>query len=110
MTNIDKFISSFGKIEIPIHGVRLPEFIVKGETDGSKDQNFEFLTELCRKGYKKLSPKMKNAVDNIMKKMNDKPQNFLNSFDKSIKDTATKFKVTKNELMDYFEKELFAVM
>ena len=62
------------------------------------------------KGYKKLSPKMKNAVDNIMKKMNDKPQNFLNSFDKSIKDTATKFKVTKNELMDYFEKELFAVM
>jgi DNA polymerase III alpha subunit len=55
MTNIDKFISSFGKIEIPIHGVRLPEFIVKGETDGSKDQNFEFLTELCRKGYKKLS-------------------------------------------------------
>lgn len=45
-----------------------------------------------------------------MKKMNDKPQNFLNSFDKSIKDTATKFKVTKNELMDYFEKELFAVM
>ena len=62
------------------------------------------------KGYKNLSPKMKNAVDNIMKKMNDKPQNFLNSFDKSIKDTATKFKVTKNELMDYFEKELFAVM
>ena len=45
-----------------------------------------------------------------MKKMNDKPQNFLNSFDKTIKDTATKFKVTKNELMDYFDKELFAVM
>jgi hypothetical protein len=42
--------------------------------------------------------------------MHDKPQNFLNSFDNSIKDTARKFKVTKNELMDYFEKELFAVM
>ena len=62
------------------------------------------------KGYKKLSPKMKNAVDSIMKKMHNKPQNFLNSFDKNIKDTATKFKVTKNELIDYFEKELFAVM
>ena len=62
------------------------------------------------KGYKKLSPKMKNAVDFIMKKMHNKPQNFLNSFDKNIKDTATKFKVTKNELIDYFEKELFAVM
>jgi hypothetical protein len=83
-----------------------------------KNKNFEvFLSQISEKdehkktkGYKKLSPKMKNAVDNIMKKMNDKPQNFLNSFDKSIKDTATKFKVTKNELMDYFEKELFAVM
>ena len=82
------------------------------------NKNFEvFLSQISEKdehkktkGYKKLSPKMKNAVDNIMKKMNDKPQNFLNSFDKSIKDTATKFKVTKNELMDYFEKELFAVM
>ena len=83
-----------------------------------KSKNFEvFISQISEKdehkktkGYKKLSPKMKNAVDNIMKKMNDKPQNFLNSFDKSIKDTATKFKVTKNELMDYFEKELFAVM
>jgi|TARA_R110000796_G_scaffold50655_2_gene119563 K+/H+ antiporter YhaU regulatory subunit KhtT len=83
-----------------------------------KNKNFEvFISQISEKdehkktkGYKKLSPKMKNAVDNIMKKMNDKPQNFLNSFDKSIKDTATKFKVTKNELMDYFEKELFAVM
>ena len=83
-----------------------------------KNKNFAvFLSQISEKdehkktkGYKKLSPKMKNAVDNIMKKMNDKPQNFLNSFDKSIKDTATKFKVTKNELMDYFEKELFAVM
>ena len=83
-----------------------------------KNKNFEvFISQISEKdehkktkGYKKLSPKMKNAVDNIMKKMNDKPQNFLNSFDKSLKDTATKFKVTKNELMDYFEKELFAVM
>ena len=83
-----------------------------------KNKKFEvFVSQISEKdehkktkGYKKLSPKMKNAVDNIMKKMNDKPQNFLNSFDKSIKDTATKFKVTKNELMDYFEKELFAVM
>ena len=62
------------------------------------------------KTYKKLSPKMKSAVDQIFNVMDSKPSDFLNSFDKSIKDTATKFKVTKNELMDYFEKELFAVM
>ena len=83
-----------------------------------KNKNFEvFISQISEKdehkktkGYKKLSPKMKNAVDHIMKNMHNKPQNFLNSFDTSIKDTATKFKVTKNELMDYFEKELFAVM
>ena len=83
-----------------------------------KNKNFEvFISQISEKdehkktkGYKKLSPKMKNAVDNIMKKMNDKPQNFLNSFDKSIKDTATKFKVKKKKFIDYFEKELFAVM
>ena len=31
--------------------------------------------------YKKLSPKMKNAVDQIFKKMDSKPSDFLNSFE-----------------------------
>ena len=37
------------------------------------------------KEYKKLSPKMKDAIDSIFKKMDDKPSDFLNSFEKSIK-------------------------
>ena len=44
--------------------------------------------------YKKLSPKMKNAVDLIFKKMDSKPSDFLNSFEKSIKDASKNFKVS----------------
>ena len=36
------------------------------------------------KEYRKLSPKMKRAVDEIFKKMDAKPQNFLNTFEKTI--------------------------
>ena len=61
------------------------------------------------KGYKKLSPKMKDAVDDIFKKMDSKPSDFLNSFDKTIKTTAKKFKVREKELMDYFEKEMLSI-
>jgi hypothetical protein len=45
------------------------------------------------KTYKKLSPKMKNAVDQIFKIMDAKPSDFLNTFDKTIKTTSKKFKV-----------------
>ena len=45
------------------------------------------------KGYKRLSPKMRNAVDDIFKKMDDKPSDFLNTFDKTIKDVAKKYRV-----------------
>ena len=57
------------------------------------------------KEYKKLSPKMKEAVDYIFKLMDAKPSDFLNTFDKSIKDAARKYKVRENELMKYFERE-----
>ena len=56
--------------------------------------------------YKKLSPKMKEAVDNIFRIMDAKPSDFLNSFEKTIKDAARKFKVRENELMKYFEREM----
>ena len=59
--------------------------------------------------YKRLSPKMKDAVDNLFKKMDAKPSDFLNSFDKTIKTTAKKFKVREKELMDYFEKEMLSI-
>ena len=60
------------------------------------------------KGYKKLSPKMRNAVDDIFKKMDAKPSDFLNSFDKTIREVSKKFKVPEKQLMSYFEKEMLA--
>lgn len=61
------------------------------------------------KTYKKLSPKMKNAVDQIFNKMDSKPSDFLNSFEKSIKEVSKKFKVSERELMNYFEKEMLSI-
>ena len=59
--------------------------------------------------YKKLSPKMRNAVDDIFKIMDSKPSDFLNSFEKSIKDVSKKFKVSEKELLGYFEKEMLSI-
>ena len=56
------------------------------------------------KEYKRLSPKMKNAVDDIFKKMDSKPSDFLNTFDKTITMVSKKYKVPEKELMGYFEK------
>jgi len=59
--------------------------------------------------YRKLSPKMKDAVDEIFKKMDSKPSDFLNSFEKTIKDISKKFKVPEKKLMGYFEKEMLSI-
>ena len=59
--------------------------------------------------YKKLSPKMKDAVDQIFKIMDSKPSDFLNTFEKTIQDVSKKFKVTEKELMSYFEKEMLSI-
>ena len=40
------------------------------------------------KEYKKLSPKMKEAVDNIFAKMDAKPSDFLNTFEKTIREVS----------------------
>ena len=61
------------------------------------------------KEYKKLSPKMKDAIDSIFKKMEDKPSDFLNTFEKTIKDVSRKFKVSEKKVMDYFEKEMLSI-
>ena len=61
------------------------------------------------KEYKKLSPKMRNAVDDIFKKMDSKPSDFLNTFDKTIKQVSKKYKVPEKELMGYFEKEMLTI-
>ena len=58
------------------------------------------------KEYKKLSPAMRKAVDYIFGIMDAKPSDFLNSFEKTIKDAARKFKMREPELMKYFEREM----
>ena len=59
--------------------------------------------------YKKLSPKMKDAVDDIFKKMDSKPQDFLNTFEKTIQQISKKYRVSEKELMGYFEKEMLTI-
>ena len=61
------------------------------------------------KEYKKLSPKMKDAVDDIFKKMDSKPQDFLNTFEKTIKQISKRYRVPEKELMGYFEKEMLTI-
>ena len=60
------------------------------------------------KQYKKLSPKMKDAVDDIFTKMDTKPSDFLNTFEKTINQVSKKYKVPEKQLMGYFEKEMLA--
>ena len=61
------------------------------------------------KAYKKLSPKMRKAVDEIFKIMESKPADFLNTFEKTITDVSRKFGVTSKQLMSYFEKEMLTL-
>ena len=61
------------------------------------------------KEYKKLSPKMRDAVDYIFKKMDAKPSDFLNTFDKTITATSKKYRVPEKELMKYFEREMLTI-
>ena len=61
------------------------------------------------KEYKKLSPKMKEAVDNIFRIMDAKPSDFLNTFEKTIKDSAKKHRDKEKDLMKYFEREMLGL-
>ena len=61
------------------------------------------------KEYKKLTPKMKGAVDEIFKIMDAKPSDFLNTFEKTIQEVSKKFGVTSKQLMNYFEKEMLTL-
>ena len=60
------------------------------------------------KQYKKLSPKMKDAVDDIFNKMDSKPSDFLNTFDKTITTISKRYRVREKDLISYFEKEMLA--
>jgi K+/H+ antiporter YhaU regulatory subunit KhtT len=74
-------------------------------------QNLVFEKDEHKKSaeYKKLSPKMRDAVDSILKIMDYKPSDFLNNIEKTIKEVSKKFRVTEKELMRYFEKEMLTV-
>ena len=61
------------------------------------------------KEYKKLSPKMRDAIDSIFKVLDAKPSDFLNSFEKVIKDASKKYKVPEKQIMAYFEKEMLSI-
>ena len=51
---------------------------------------------------------MKDAVDDIFTKMDAKPSDFLNTFEKTITQVSKKHKVPEKQLMGYFEKEMLA--
>ena len=59
--------------------------------------------------YKKLTPKMKSAVDGVFKVMDAKPNDFLNTFDKTIKTVSKKNRVREKDLISYFEKEVLSI-
>ena len=59
--------------------------------------------------YKKLSPKMKDAVDQIFIIMDSKPSDFLNTFEKTIQSISKKFKVPEKDLISYFEREMLSI-
>ena len=52
---------------------------------------------------------MRDAVDFIFKIMDAKPSDFLNTFEKTIKQASKKFRVTEKQLMNYFEKEMLTI-
>jgi len=62
------------------------------------------------KEYKKLSPKMKKAVDEIFTLMDGtKGLNILNNFEKTLRAVSKKHRVTEKELTDYFEREVLSI-
>jgi len=71
--NCKDFSSSFSKIDLPLHGVRLPEFVIdkvyKHQVEISEDSsNYDFLRALSLKGFKDLNikkdlPEYKKYID-----------------------------------------------
>ena len=59
MSDVEQFLAGFEKYDLPIHGVRMPEFVVEQEYKDSLSikgavSNFDFLRRLCLDGFKKL--------------------------------------------------------
>jgi flagellum-specific peptidoglycan hydrolase FlgJ len=59
--------------------------------------------------YKKLTPKMKNAVDELFSTMEKNPSDFLTTFDKTVKIVSKKYGVKEKDIMNYFDKEMLSI-
>jgi len=65
-TKKDSFLERFSPLDLPMHGVRLPEFKIsnkyKHKHKVSEDvNNFDFLRAICLEGFKKLDVKKSSA-------------------------------------------------
>ena len=59
--------------------------------------------------YKKLSPKMKSAVDEVFTALESNPQDFLSTFDKTVSKVAKKHGVKEKDILKYFDKEMLTL-
>jgi len=59
--------------------------------------------------YKKLSPKMKTAVDEVFAVLESNPQDFLSTFDKTVAKVAKKNGVKEKDILKYFDKEMLTL-
>ena len=55
--------------------------------------------------YKKLAPKLKDAVDDVYAQMEKRPGKVLMNFSRVMKDMTKKYKVQQKEIEAYFKKE-----
>ena len=59
--------------------------------------------------YKKLTPKMKTAVDELYVTLESKPADFLSTFDKTVALVAKKNGVKEQDILKYFDKEMLTI-
>ena len=59
--------------------------------------------------YKKLSPKMKSAVDEVFTVLESNPQDFLSTFYKKVSKVAKKHGVKEKDILKYFDKEMLTL-
>ena len=59
--------------------------------------------------YKKLTPKMKKAVDDVFDTMEKNPGDFLSTFDKTVSKVAKRHGVKEKDIMSYFDKEMLTI-
>ena len=59
--------------------------------------------------YNKLSPKMKRAVDMVFR-MADKSADVIKDFEKNVNTASKQYGVSKDDLMNYFDKETLTIL